>query len=264
MEHYRFWLEGLVLCSLVMALVWFWQMRFGTPAVVDMVWSLATSLLATSWILLELSVVWERRWLLMLSVVLWGLRLSTHLARRLWRDGHDGRYDAMSEAMGDRKQSGYFVFYQLQALGAFFCALSPYTALIGFREGLRLIDWFALGLWLVAFVGVTIADNQLSEFRRKAENSGKVCNIGLWRYSRHPNYFFEWLIWISWAVMAIGGPMWWISTLCAMFMLVLLTRFTGIPHVEAQSIRSRGDAYERYRQTTSPFIPWFPRITHGP
>ena len=114
---------------------------------------------------------------------------------------------------------------------------------------------------MIAFVGVAAGYIQLSKLRRKIENSSKVLDIGLWRYSRHPNYFFELLIWISWALMAIGGLMFWSSTLHVIFMLMLLTHFTGIPHVEAQCLR---DIYKWYQQTTIPFIPWFPRISQRP
>jgi steroid 5-alpha reductase family enzyme len=90
-----------------------------------------------------------------------------------------------------------------------------------------------------------------------------VCNTGLWRYSRHPNYFFEWLIWIAWFLMALGGDDWWVSLACAVAMYLLVTRFTGIPHVEAQSLRSRGDRYREYQETTSAFFLLPPKLSRA-
>jgi steroid 5-alpha reductase family enzyme len=81
--------------------------------------------------------------------------------------------------------------------------------------------------------------------------------VGLWNYSRHPNYFFEWLIWIAWLVFALGSPHGWIAFICPVLMLYFLFRVTGIPATEAQALRSRGEDYRRYQQTTSAFVPWF-------
>jgi steroid 5-alpha reductase family enzyme len=91
-----------------------------------------------------------------------------------------------------------------------------------------------------------------------------VCTRGLWRYSRHPNYFFEWLIWVSYAVFALSAPWGWIGLIAPASILYLLLRVTGIPLTEQQSIRSKGAAYLRYQQTTSAFVPWFPRQGPSP
>jgi steroid 5-alpha reductase family enzyme len=114
-------------------------------------------------------------------------------------------------------------------------------------------------LWFIALCGETLADAQLAAFKRNPANRGAVCDRGLWRYSRHPNYFFEWLVWVAFFVFACGSPWGWISVLCPAVMLHLLLRVTGIPLTEQQALRSRGDAYRRYQQTTSAFFPWFPR-----
>jgi steroid 5-alpha reductase family enzyme len=114
-------------------------------------------------------------------------------------------------------------------------------------------------LWLIAISGEALADAQLAAFKRHAANQGKVCDAGLWRYSRHPNYFFEWLIWVAFLVFALGSPWGWVAIIGPASILYLLLRVTGIPMTEEQSIRSRGDAYRRYQRTTSAFVPWPPR-----
>jgi steroid 5-alpha reductase family enzyme len=114
-------------------------------------------------------------------------------------------------------------------------------------------------LWLIAISGEAVADAQLAAFKRNSAHKGRVCDVGLWRYSRHPNYFFEWLIWVSFFVFALASPWGWVAILGPASILYLLLRVTGIPMTEEQSIRSRGDAYRRYQQTTSAFVPWFPK-----
>jgi steroid 5-alpha reductase family enzyme len=107
--------------------------------------------------------------------------------------------------------------------------------------------------------GEALADRQLESFKRDPQNRGRVCDVGLWRYSRHPNYFFEWLIWLSYALYASTSPAGWAAWIAPALILYFLLRVTGIPATEAQALRSRGDAYRRYQARTSPFVPWFRR-----
>jgi steroid 5-alpha reductase family enzyme len=104
-----------------------------------------------------------------------------------------------------------------------------------------------------------VADHQLNAFKRRHAGERRVCNVGLWRYSRHPNYFFEWLIWVAYFLFACASPLGWIAVISPAIILYLLLRVTGIPLTEEQSIRSRGEAYRAYQRTTSAFVPWFPR-----
>ena len=243
-----------------MTVAWLWQWKYDHPAIVDIVWSYLTPTLAVGWILSDPEALWNRKILISLPIAIWGIRLGTYLQNRLKNYGSDGRYNAMSAAMGKWKSIGYFFFYQFQAFGAFFLALSPYTALTGSPGQIRILDGIALMLWICAFYGESLADHQLSKFRSDPSNKGKVCDTGFWKYSRHPNYFFEWLLWIVWLLMAFGSSTWWISAITSLLMLLLVTKITGIPYVEDQSIRSRGDVYREYQQRTSPFIPWFPKL----
>jgi steroid 5-alpha reductase family enzyme len=103
------------------------------------------------------------------------------------------------------------------------------------------------------------ADAQLSKFKSDASNKGHTCQAGLWRYSRHPNYFFEWLIWMAYALFAFASPGGSFGLISPALILFFLLRVTGIPATEAQALRSRGDEYRRYQQTTSAFVPWFPK-----
>jgi steroid 5-alpha reductase family enzyme len=111
-------------------------------------------------------------------------------------------------------------------------------------------------VWLIAVAGETIADRQLARFRRDPANRGQVCRAGLWRYSRHPNYFFEWVHWLSYVLIGHGE---WLTWIGPVGMLLFLFRVTGIPYTEMQALKSRGDRYREYQSTTNVFFPWFPR-----
>ena len=108
-----------------------------------------------------------------------------------------------------------------------------------------------------------LADRRLAHFRGRPGNRGKTCREGWWHYSRHPNYFFEWLHWWSYMALAAGAPYGWVALLAPTAMFYLLFRVTGIPPTEAQALASRGDDYREYQRTTSVFFPWFPKREGG-
>jgi steroid 5-alpha reductase family enzyme len=124
---------------------------------------------------------------------------------------------------------------------------------------MRPLEWAGAALWLIAISGEALSDAQLSWFKRSPANRGQVCDAGLWRYSRHPNYFFEWLIWVSYFLFASAAPWGWVSILSPACILFLLLRVTGIPATEEQSVRSKGDLYRRYQERTSAFVPLPPK-----
>jgi steroid 5-alpha reductase family enzyme len=114
-------------------------------------------------------------------------------------------------------------------------------------------------LWLIALGGESLADWQLKQFKASPENKGSVCQAGLWRYSRHPNYFFEWLIWMAFFAVAAGAPWGWVTVYCPALMLFFLLRVTGIPMTEELAVKTKGEEYRAYQKTTSAFVPWFRR-----
>jgi steroid 5-alpha reductase family enzyme len=124
---------------------------------------------------------------------------------------------------------------------------------------LRAFELAGIALVAVSVLGESVADAQLRRHRLDPANRGRTCRSGLWRYSRHPNYFFEWLSWCGFALMALGAPWGGLGLLSPLVMLVLILKFTGIPPTEAQALASRGEDYARYQRTTSAFFPWFPK-----
>ncbi len=190
----------------------------------------------------------------------WGSRLAWHLlSDRVLGRPEDGRYRALREHWGARADAHLLWFFQVQALLVALLAL-PF-ALVARSPATELapVQWAGVLLFALAQGGVALADRQLARFRARPEHRGRTCRAGLWRLSRHPNYFFEWLVWCAFALLALPAPggVWALAV--PALMLLLITKVSGIPWTEAQALRSRGEDYRRYQRTTSAFIPWFPR-----
>jgi steroid 5-alpha reductase family enzyme len=186
----------------------------------------------------------------------WSCRLAAHLYfDRVRGKPEDGRYAALRATWGARADRNFFWFFQAQGLLDITLSL-PFVALCSRPAPLGAADGVGAAIWFVAVSGETAADRQLAAFRADPANKGKVCRRGLWSWSRHPNYFFEWLHWLAYAAMA---PADWRVWLSPALMLYFLLRVTGIPATEAQAVKSRGEDYRDYQRTTSMFVPWFPK-----
>lgn len=254
-----FLLVGYLACALLMLMLWLWQRRSRRAEIIDLGWVLGlTGLIA--WAALRQSPVHPRQWLVAALFVFWGARLGRHLWMRYLQTPHeDPRYAFLRETRHSSAAHEFFWLFQFEAV------LIPLLAwpvfLIASRSSTGLDGWDLAGtsIWLVGMIGEAIADHQLHRFKKKA-SSKEVCQDGLWRFSRHPNYFFEWLIWVSLAVLAWPSQWGWIGIIAPLMMWVFLRWITGVPIAEAQSLRSRGEAYRAYQRTTSPFFPLPPRL----
>jgi steroid 5-alpha reductase family enzyme len=241
-------------------LLYLFARRINNYGIVDIAWSYAFG--ATAALYAFLGPGWPvRRALIATLALVWSLRLGTHLLVRIARHHptEDSRYQQLRRDWGAafaRKMAGFF---QLQAASVVFLSVPFFLATLNPDSALHPFEVAGTVLWLLAISGEALADSQLASFRRDPANRGRVCNVGLWHYSRHPNYFFEWLIWVAYWIFACGSPWGWTAVVSPACILTLLLCVTGIPMTEQQSIRSKGDAYRQYQKTTSAFIPWFPR-----
>jgi steroid 5-alpha reductase family enzyme len=250
-------LIGAAAASVLMTAAWLVQRRTRNAGIVDVAWSFATGGLGAAFALAA-DGSWPRRLVVAGLAAAWGLRLGGHLWVRVASEPEDGRYAQMRQEWGAAADGRLLGFFQLQALAAVLFAL-PMLAAGRNAAPWGLLDVAGVGLWLIGLGGEAIADRQLAAFRADPANRGRVCQVGLWRWSRHPNYFFEWLHWWSYVALAVLSPLWWLPIAGVAAMGYTITRVTGIPPTEAQAIRSRGDAYRAYQRTTSAFVPWPPR-----
>ena len=252
-------LVGWGIMVFVMSGLWWIQKRTGDAGIVDVAWGLGVACLAAFFCSVSTDGLLLRRIIVSVLVSLWAIRLSGYVLLRILKMPEDGRYQALKKGWGSQTDRNMFLFYQFQAFGSLLFSL-PMLIAAHNPAPISILDYLGIGLWLLAIGGETVADIQLQRFRSNPANCGKVCQRGLWRYSRHPNYFFEWLHWWSYVLIAITFPPGWLNVLFPLAMLYFILFKTGIPPTEAQAIRSRGDAYRLYQQTTSAFFPWPPKI----
>lgn len=189
----------------------------------------------------------------------WGLRLGTYLLFRVVGRAEDARYTHLRQAWSGNISLKFLGFFELQAVLAVVFALPVFFAALDPAASLDALEYGGLGVWLIGIAGEAAADWQLMRFKADAANRGRICEWGLWRYSRHPNYFFEFLVWVGFALFASGSPWGGFAWICPALMLFFLFKVTGIPATEAQALRSKGDAYRDYQRRTRPFVPWFPK-----
>lgn len=253
-----------IACSVTFALLWFRQTRTNDATSVDAAWAAAIGALALAAAAAGDGHAVQRVAAAAVAGV-WSGRLSWHLIahRVLSHAGEDGRYRAMRQHWGTRAHARFFWFYQLQAAAAFLFAL-PFWFVAGHdAPALAPAQFAGLAVIVAAQALEALADRQLEAHRRDPSLRGRACRRGLWRYSRHPNYFFEWLTWCGIALLAAPAAGWWaVVQPAAMFVLVRFV--SGVPYTELQALKSRGDDYRRYQQETNAFVPWLPRRIEGP
>ncbi|HPF13189.1 MAG TPA: DUF1295 domain-containing protein [Planctomycetota bacterium] len=251
-------LIGWLVLALVMLALWARQRTTRNAGWVDVAWTFGVGGLGVLYALTQPGWL-PRRVLVGTLIGLWALRLGSHLYQRVGSEPEDGRYARMRSAKGADIDRWLFWFFQAQALMALVLSLPFFFLTRSGLEGWHGWDGLAVGLWVVSVVGEGLADRQLKAWRQSAHGKGKTCRVGLWRYSRHPNYFFEWVHWLVYPVLAIGmsGGSWlWLAPLG---MFVLIRYVTGIPPTEEQSLKSRGEDYRAYQRTTNAFFPGPPR-----
>jgi steroid 5-alpha reductase family enzyme len=195
-------------------------------------------------------------------VTLWSLRLTGHLVARGAASGpEEGRYKDLRERWAPNASRNFFVFFQAQAALTGFLSLSLVVPFVHApRPALTWLCWLGAAVSAVGLIGESVADWQLSRFRRAHAGAKRVCDVGLWAYSRHPNYFFEWCVWIGYALYGLAfAPLGLVALSGQALIVASIFGVTGIPPTEAQSIRSRGDAYRAYQSRVSRFIPMPPK-----
>jgi steroid 5-alpha reductase family enzyme len=248
-------LAGWLALALCFAMLWLVCVRTRDASHVDVGWALGLGLMA-AFAAAALPGEPARRGLLAVMACGWSLRLGGHLyVDRVKGKPEDGRYAALRAKWGERANRNFFFFFQAQALLDVLLAL-PFVAVASKQGPLGALDWAGLALWIVSVGGETAADRQLAAFRSEPANKGTTCRAGLWSWSRHPNYFFEWTHWLAYAVMVPGD---WRVWTAPPLMLFFLLKVTGIPATEEHALRSRGDDYRRYQKEVSRFIPLPPR-----
>ncbi|MEC9092359.1 MAG: DUF1295 domain-containing protein [Planctomycetota bacterium] len=234
---------------------WWLQTKTKNAGIVDLFWVFGTG--AAGLILVSHgSAPFFRRTIISGIICLWTIRLGAYLGKRIWTEAEDGRYADLRTQWADQFERRLFVFYQLQAFWTLLFAIPMFSAAMNPVNSVQWYDIAGIVIFLISILGEFVADAQLSQFRKKPENRGQVCRTGLWKYSRHPNYFFEWLHWFAYFLIGLGSP-WALGSLAGVVVMYwFLTRITGIPITEKRILKTRRSQYEIYQREVSAFFPW--------
>jgi steroid 5-alpha reductase family enzyme len=250
---------NLALATTVMATAWLVSLQLRDVSIVDIVWGAAGALMAVSAFIMADGAL-PRRLLVTGMTVIWGCRLAFHIAVRKRGKGEDFRYAAMRAKRPESfPRRSLVTVFLMQACLIWTISIPAQVAQVqDIPANLTALDFLGLGLWLLGFGFEAVADRQLKGFLSDPENSGRVMDRGLWRFSRHPNYFGDSLVWWGIFLVAAATPMGWVTLFSPLLMTFFLMKVSGVPLLE-EALAKRRKGYREYMQRTSPFFPWPPR-----
>ena len=250
-------LIALAVVCVIMFSAWLWAEKLHNYSIVDAFWSFNFAVIAI-FIFFAAHGNETRKWTVCLFAFLWSLRLGIHLSRRIFShlDVEEGRYKQLRKEWQKNLRVKFFFFFQMQAFSNVWLAFPFFIMAVNASAPMCWLEYMGAAIWLISIIGEAIADRQLDQFKEDPANKGQVCDKGLWYYSRHPNYFFQLMIWIGVFIFAVNSPYGWLAVISPLTIAFLLFKVTGIPMTEEQSLRSKGEKYKAYQRTTSVFVPW--------
>lgn len=261
------WLEiwlwvGLVVLG-YMTLIWLVSLALKNSSIVDIFWG--AGFVVAGWVYFALTPdgFLPRKALTMILVTVWGLRLSLYILWRNWGKPEDFRYQKWRDEAGSKWWwFSFFKVFFLQGVLLWIISIPLLLAQISPQPaGLGVIEILALAVWVFGFFFEAMGDWQLARFKLNPANKGKVLNRGVWRYTRHPNYFGDAAQWWGYYLLALAAGGWW-SIFSPIMMTLLLLQVSGVAMLE-KTLKDTKPQYREYIETTSAFIPWLPRKPKG-
>ena len=245
-----------ILVLSLMTILWVVYYFKRNSGIVDLGWTF--SFVLTMLACLLLGDGWEpRKWLLACMVWIWSGRLFWHIYQRYMVTEEDPRYQAIRESWGSNASDfKFFLMFLFQGLLAVIISLPFMIVCMNPSREWHIFEGWGVIVWLIGVAGEAIADQQLDSFKKDPENKGRVCQKGLWYYSRHPNYFFEFITWVGFFLFSLGTVWGIFAIISPLLILFLLLKVSGIPLTEEQALKSKPLEYKEYQRTTSAFIPW--------
>ncbi len=253
-------LEAALTVLILFTLTWWLSLKLNNFSFVDITWSYSLAFIAPIY-------AWAgdgwcgRKMIAAIIALVWSLRLGSYLLVRIKKHHphEDARYTVLREKWKAALARNFFWFFQAQALLILLLSAPIALACVNPSPALSVIECIGIAVWFIGISGEALSDVQMQRFKADPASKGKVCQSGLWRFSRHPNYFFESVVWWGFWLFACGSPWGWVTLYAPLLILYFLLRVTGIPLTEECAVKSKGDAYREYQRTTSAFVPWFPR-----
>ena len=248
---------NLIIAIVVLGIFYLVYLKQKDPSIVDVAFTVSLILMSiSSYVLIGDKTLSTHLFLFMTFI--WGARLAVLLIARYRGGQRDMRYDAMKKSFAKEEKKRFFIFFSAQAIAAFLLSLN-FVVAYNFQLELTGLQIFSFFLFLV-FLGLEIfSDYQMFEYRKTHHGKGGVFKGGLWKYSRHPNYFFEVLVWCTFALFSSSGFHAIIGWSAVALMTYFILKITGIPATEELLVKNKGDEYREYQRTTSKFFPWFPK-----
>jgi len=249
---------GLMLILALMTLLWLLSLSLKNSSIVDIFWG--TGFVIASWLYFILTPdgFLLRKLLIAGLVTVWGLRLSIHILLRNWGKPEDFRYQKWRREAGSKWWwQSFFRVFLLQGMLLWIISAPLLAAqFYPLPNRLTALDFLSAIVWLVGFYFEAVGDFQLARFRSRPENKGKVMNRGVWRFTRHPNYFGDSAQWWGYYLIAAAAGGWW-TIFGPILMTLFLLRVSGVVLLE-KTLQTR-PGYKEYIENTSAFIPWFPK-----
>lgn len=251
-------LLGWVELAIFFAVLWKFSLWASRPQLVDLGWSLSLCYLALLYSLSQKEIASRQILVGILPLFAFG-KLALLLFYRLLQGEIDSRYRYLDQIWQQGRKWKYFLFFQFQAAAASLISIPWLLAANKGSGPLTALETFSVALFTISFLLETSADWSLKQFKEEKKVKSEVCKKGLWAYSRHPNYFFQSLIWWSFGLFALEADYGYFALISPLIMLYLILFVTGIPPNEQRQLETKGEAYRSYQKTTSSFIPWFPK-----
>lgn len=250
-----------ILASPMMTIAWLVHLKYKNGSMGDIPWCFGNIMFFA--LLTQVHHTWSCAHVVMQCMIsFWSLRQGIYLTRRILKKPYeeDGRFRKIRNDIKNQEDLWFFAMFQFQAVLQ--VVLSSCYIVCARDSALSLgpIQIIAIVLFAVSSVLQTVADNQLAQFSKDPNNKKSVCKVGLWRFSRHPNYFFEWCIWLSFAIFASNSPLALLAYLSPLTIYIVLTQMSGVKLSEEVSLAKRGDAYRDYMNETSSFFPLPPNL----
>ena len=260
MDFLQVFFEAGLVILVFMTLLWIASLILKNSSIVDIFWG--AGFVLTTWLAFALTPAGftGRKLLISILVTLWGLRLSLHIGRRNWGKPEDFRYQVWrNEAGAAWWWRSFFQVFLLQGILMWIIAAPLAAAQVSTTPNqLTGVDFLAVPVWIVGFFFEALGDWQLARFRANPTNKGRVMNTGVWRYSRHPNYFGDATQWWGYYLLALSAGGWW-TIFSPILMTLFLLRVSGVTLLE-EGLKASKPGYRGYIARTPAFFPWFPRV----
>ena len=244
---------------ILVTLLWIWSVFIKNVSIVDIFWGVGFVVVNTFYVFMsgELN---ARKIVILTLVCIWGFRLAIYLAIRNIGKGEDFRYQEFRQNYGPKRYWWFSYFQTFLLQGILIMIISLPLLGINYNNSngnLQILDYLGIIIWLIGFTFESVGDFQLSNFKKDSKNKGKILHTGLWKYTRHPNYFGDSAVWWAYGIFSIAAGSYW-QAIGAVIMTLLILKISGVSLLE-KTLKETKPQYKEYIQKTSSFIPWFPK-----